>query len=79
MGMADRARIAEALIEGGRPADTPVAVVHWGTTDQQRIERTTLDGLAAVDLPAPSTIVIGAVAALDLGSTTGIPGGGGPA
>jgi uroporphyrin-III C-methyltransferase len=79
MGMADRARIAEALIEGGRPGDTPVSVVHWGTTDQQRIERTTLDGLAAVDLPSPSTIVIGAVAELDLGSTTGIPGGGGPA
>jgi uroporphyrin-III C-methyltransferase len=79
MGMADRARIAEALIEGGRPADTPVSVVHWGTTDQQRTERTTLDGLAAVDLPAPSTIVIGAVAELDLGSTAGIPGGGGPA
>jgi uroporphyrin-III C-methyltransferase len=76
MGMADRARIAEALIEGGRPRDTPVSVVHWGTTDRQRTERTTLDGLGDVDLPAPCTIVIGPVAGLDLGSTAGRPGGG---
>jgi len=79
MGMADRARIAEALIEGGRPRDTPVSVVHWGTTEKQRTERTTLEGLADVDLPAPCTIVIGPVAGLDLGSTVGLPGGGDPA
>ncbi len=79
MGMADRARIAEALIEGGRPAGTPVSVVHWGTTDQQRTERTTLDGLAGVELPAPCTIVIGAVAGLDLSSTADTHGGGGGA
>ncbi|HEY2562241.1 MAG TPA: uroporphyrinogen-III C-methyltransferase [Acidimicrobiales bacterium] len=76
MGMADRARIAEALIDGGRPPDTPVTVVHWGTTDEQRTERTTLDGLAEVDLPAPCTIVIGPVAGLDLRSTAATPGGG---
>jgi siroheme synthase len=78
MGMADRARIAEALIDGGRPGDTPVTVVHWGTTDEQRTERTTLDGLAEVDLPAPCTIVIGPVAGLDLRSTAANPGGGEP-
>ncbi len=33
MGMSERARIAEALMASGRGADTPVAVVHWGTTD----------------------------------------------
>jgi len=79
MGMADRATIAETLIDGGRSRDTPVSVVHWGTTDRQRIERTTLGGLADVDLPAPCTIVIGSVAALDLSSTAGAPGGGEPA
>jgi uroporphyrin-III C-methyltransferase len=78
MGMADRARIAEALVEGGRSGNTPVSVVHWGTTDRQRTERTTLDGLADVELPAPCTIVIGPVAGLDLGSTAGRPGGGEP-
>lgn len=66
MGMAARQSIAERLIAAGRPADTPVAVVHWGTTDRQQVARTTLDGLAAVDLPAPSAIVIGAVAGLDV-------------
>ena len=43
-----------------------MAVVHWGTTDRQEVVRTTLTGLAAVDLPSPSTIVIGDVAVLDV-------------
>jgi len=68
MGMAERASIAGALLATGRPATTPVAVVHWGTTDRQRVERTTLDRLADVDLPAPAAIVIGPVAALDVAS-----------
>ena len=54
----------------GRPADTPVAVVHWGTTgrpaggplDPGRTGRRRVAG-------APSIIVVGPVAALDLGST----------
>jgi uroporphyrin-III C-methyltransferase len=69
MGMSERAVIAQALVDSGRHPDTPAAVVHWGTTAHQRVVRTTLAGLAEVDLPAPSTIVIGPVAALDLGST----------
>jgi uroporphyrinogen III methyltransferase / synthase len=73
MGMSERAVIAEAVLAAGRPASTPVAVVHWGTTDRQQVVRTTLGGLADVDLPSPSTIVIGAVAALDLGPPD--PGG----
>ncbi len=67
MGMSERARIADALMASGRPASTPAAVVHWATTERQRVVRTTLDGLVAVDLPAPSVVVIGPVAALDLG------------
>lgn len=66
MGMAERVAVAEALLAAGRPADTAVAVVHWGTTDRQRVVRTTLAGLADVDLPAPATIVVGPVAALAL-------------
>jgi uroporphyrin-III C-methyltransferase len=64
MGMAARAVIAAELLASGRPATTPVAVVHWGTTDRQRVVRSTLDAMADVDLPAPSIIVIGPVAAL---------------
>jgi uroporphyrin-III C-methyltransferase len=69
MGIGARATIADRLMAGGRSADTPVAVVHWGTTGRQRVVRSTLDGLAAIDLPAPATIVIGPVAGLDLGTT----------
>ena len=67
MGMSERAGIAEALMRAGRGADTPVAVVHWGTTKRQRVVRSTLGDLASVELPSPATIVIGAVAGLDLG------------
>ena len=66
MGMGERATIAAELVGSGRLGTTPVAVVYWGTTDRQRVVRTTLDSLANVDFPAPSTIVIGPVAALDV-------------
>jgi uroporphyrinogen III methyltransferase/synthase len=66
MGMATRAEIARRLIEGGRPASTPVAVVEWGTTPGQRAVRTTLDALWSVELGSPATIVVGAVAGLEL-------------
>ncbi len=65
MGMSERRSITAGLLAGGRPADTPVAVVHWGTTSRQRVVRATLGELASIDLPAPATIVGGAVAALD--------------
>lgn len=73
MGMANRREIARRLMDGGRPADTPVAVVEWGTTPAQRTERTTLDGLASVSLGSPAVIVVGPVAALDLGAADGRP------
>jgi uroporphyrin-III C-methyltransferase len=72
MGMSERAQIAAELIGSGRDADTPVAVVHWGTTPHQQVVRSTLGRLASIELPAPSAIVVGPVAALDLGST--VPG-----
>lgn len=66
MGMGARAAIAGRLMAGGRDAATPVAVVHWGTTDRQRVVRCDLAHLAGVDLPAPAAIVVGAVAGLDV-------------
>jgi uroporphyrinogen III methyltransferase/synthase len=66
MGMATRAEISRRLLDAGRPADTPVAVVEWGTTPAQRVERTTLEHLADVGLGSPSVIVVGPVAGLDL-------------
>jgi uroporphyrin-III C-methyltransferase len=66
MGMGARATIAQRLLSVGREATTPVAVIHWGTTDRQRVVRTDLAHLPDVDLPAPAAIVIGAVADLDV-------------
>jgi siroheme synthase len=69
MGMSEREAIAAALMASGRDPETPVAVVHWGTTARQTVVRSTLHDLASVDLPSPSVIVVGPVAALELGST----------
>jgi uroporphyrinogen III methyltransferase/synthase len=64
MGMTTRAAIAEALIRGGRAPETPAAVIARATTDAQQVARTTLAGLAAVDLDSPAVIVVGPVVAL---------------
>ena len=66
MGMGARAAIAARLLAAGQDGSTPVAVVHWGTTERQRVVRTDVAHLAEVDLPAPAAIVVGAVAALDV-------------
>jgi len=64
MGMTTRGAIAEALLRGGRSPDTPVAVIERGTTPSERMVRTTLAGLAGVDLGPPAVIVVGPVVAL---------------
>ena len=76
MGMAARGEIARRLVAGGRSGDTPVLVVHGGTTPAQSSVRTTLAGLADVALGPPCAIVIGPVAALDLRPPRAGPGGG---
>jgi uroporphyrinogen III methyltransferase/synthase len=43
--------------------------VEWGTSPAQRTARVRLDELATVGLGAPATIVVGAVAGLDLGGS----------
>lgn len=73
MGVAQRARIAEALMVGGLPADTPVAVSMAATTGRDDVRRCRLDELAAADVSSPAVIVIGAVAALDLQLTPFVP------
>ncbi|MEH3133063.1 MAG: uroporphyrinogen-III C-methyltransferase [Mycolicibacterium neoaurum] len=58
---------AQALLSGGRPADTPVMVVQHGTTAAQRTVRATLTDVAekvrSEGIRPPAIIVIGAVAA----------------
>jgi uroporphyrinogen III methyltransferase/synthase len=59
--------IATELVAGGLSPDTPVAAVRWGTRPDQRTIRGRLADAAALGVEAPSAIVIGDVAALDLG------------
>ncbi|MGW0158257.1 uroporphyrinogen-III C-methyltransferase [Mycobacterium sp. NPDC003323] len=58
---------AQALLAGGRPADTPVMVVQHGTTAAQRTVRATLTDVAekvrSEGIRPPAIIVIGPVAA----------------
>jgi uroporphyrinogen III methyltransferase/synthase len=67
MGAGHLADIAQALIAGGRAPATPVAAVRWGTRPEQRTIRGTLATIAELGVQAPSAIVIGEVAGLDLG------------
>ena len=66
MGVAHRAEIAARLMAGGLDPATPVAAVHWGTRPEQRTVRVRLDELGRTPLEPPVTIVVGAVAGLDL-------------
>ncbi|MGH9186463.1 MAG: uroporphyrinogen-III C-methyltransferase [Acidimicrobiales bacterium] len=66
MGAARIERIVERLLAGGRPPDTPVAAVTWGTRPEQRTVRATLATIGDKPIEAPATIVIGEVAATNL-------------
>ncbi len=65
MGLANLPAIVAALLDGGRPADTPAAAVQEGTTGAQRVVRAPLSGLvdavAAAGLRPPAIVVVGAV------------------
>ena len=68
MGVGQLAEIAERLIGCGRAADTPAAVVQWGTTAAQQTAVATLgtiaDAVARAQLGAPATLVVGDVVGL---------------
>ena len=66
MGTRKRSEIARRLIAGGRPPETPVAAVQWGSLPLQRTVRTTLGEMGAVEMTNPAVIVVGKVAAMDL-------------
>ena len=57
--------IASRLIDAGKPADTPSAVVSWGTQPWQRTVEGRLDSIAesarSAGLHSPATLVIGSV------------------
>ena len=60
--------IAAQLMRFGRPADTPVAVIHRGSTSRQKTVTGTLDTIVAnceeADVKPPSIIVVGRVVSL---------------
>lgn len=71
MGLSAAGRIARRLIEAGRDAATPVAIVESASLDHERRRVSTLAGLEAAvgDLEGPALLIIGEVAALaDLSS-----------
>ena len=68
MGVKNSRSIANALLAGGRSADTPTAVIQEGTTSEERTFRCTLSTLADVieheSIKPPAVYVIGEVADL---------------
>ncbi len=68
MGLSTAGRLAQQLIDHGRAASTPVAVVSRGTLPDQRIEIGTLDTLEAMirnrEIEGPALILIGEVVSL---------------
>lgn len=68
MGVARRGEIADALMAGGLAADTPVAAIHRATTGAETAQRCVLSELGTTVVQSPATLVIGAVAALDVTS-----------
>ena len=59
-------RIVGALLANGRPPDTPVALIRWGTTDAQEVRVGTLADIVARarGLESPVVAVIGEVVRL---------------
>jgi len=66
MGGAVVARLAERLMEHGKSASTPAAVVSRGTTEDEQVVVAPLGaiGAAARALPTPALVVIGEVVAV---------------
>lgn len=68
MGVGNLEKITETLLEYGRPADTPVAVVSNGTTIWQEEARGSLQDICQkvkeAGIKAPAIIVVGEVASL---------------
>ena len=58
-------QITKKLIENGRPPETPVAVIRWGTRPDQKTLVSTLKDIAAVvkekDIRPPAVMVVGDV------------------
>ncbi|KZZ82907.1 uroporphyrinogen-III C-methyltransferase [Bacillus sp. SJS] len=65
MGISQLPYIQEQLLAHGKPAKTPAAVIHWGSTDEQRTVTGTLadihEAVKQGGISNPSMIIIGEV------------------
>ncbi|OIO39850.1 MAG: uroporphyrinogen-III C-methyltransferase [Candidatus Omnitrophica bacterium CG1_02_49_10] len=63
MGVGNIAKIAEKLIDAGKPSSTPIAVIRWGTTAKQETLTGTLKNIAVLakkkKMSPPAIIVVG--------------------
>lgn len=68
MGVGNLPYISEQLTKYGRPASTPVALIHWGTTKDQQTVTGTLETIVEIakreEIKNPSMIVVGEVVRL---------------
>jgi uroporphyrinogen III methyltransferase/synthase len=68
MGVKNLPHITAQLVSHGMAADTPVALVRWGTTNRQRTVTGTLETIVAIardaGIKAPAIIVVGRVVEL---------------
>ncbi len=72
MGGGRVGRVVRGLVAAGLDPATPAAAISRGTRPDQEVVRSTLAELpaATTGLPTPTLLVIGDVAALDLGTMT---------
>ena len=68
MGVKNLERIVGEVVSAGRPAEQPVAIIRWGTTERQEVLVGTLADIAekarSAGFGAPAIIVIGDVVSL---------------
>ncbi|MFC4184344.1 uroporphyrinogen-III C-methyltransferase [Saccharococcus thermophilus] len=68
MGIGNLSYICQKLIEHGKPSNTPVAVIEWGTTERQRTVVGTLQTITDIvkkaGLSHPAIILVGEVVRL---------------
>jgi uroporphyrinogen III methyltransferase / synthase len=72
MGGHQLPEIVLLLQDYGKPAHTPVAVVHWAARPEQRIWRGSLANIVEItagEALSPAVVIVGAVAGLQLGSS----------
>jgi uroporphyrinogen III methyltransferase/synthase len=68
LGVKNLPAICGNLMDNGRAADTPVAVIRWGTTARQQTVTGTLDSIVEISrragIKAPAIIIVGGVVKL---------------